>query len=215
MPNPLRTVTPFKRILIGPHRPRLQSHVRFRPPPADQAAVTHAYEMLDAMSEDLTALSIRLESLENALRMVSYDPSSCAAAQTALTRSRELGQLVELLFVIHSACSWPAPAPLLSGDGPLADYLRGVVTWSCAVVRTLEELASELNAHAPNWMQLRSRLGDASAFLLGELVEPVREDLESLAKERSDRALDELRAMLEQLFVQTETVGVSLGRRFG
>jgi hypothetical protein len=184
---------------------------------AEMEAGVEAQQFLDDVADAQITLAVNLESLEESLDHVAYDPSTIAAAATMRRRLGELREMEEALADVCAASAYPVLAPLFLRDAPLSDYLRGLQAWTNGVVRALEQLSTELRVPPADWATLRSRLQEAAQFHLQELTELIYAEVAKLSAScREARApLSELEPRLSHLFATAEWFLLTIRLRFG
>jgi hypothetical protein len=197
-----------------PMRARAESHMRVRKlRPAED-------RMLDDLAGDQLTLTMGLLCLDGDGDGLPYDPSARAAARTLAERLDDLAILRDSLQSFHLDLFDPRVASVRIDGGPLAEYLRGVYTWTRAVIRAFEDLRAELWALRPDWMKLRARLEDAAAFYLKDLEPLIRAQAARLRHEAPEIAdprdpLYDFRAHLDAVLAAARALDEGLARRFG
>ncbi|MEO6419975.1 MAG: hypothetical protein ABIP39_11235, partial [Polyangiaceae bacterium] len=105
----------------------------------------------------------------------------------------------------HGDADEPRMALVLRPDGPLADYLRGIMAWSHSVVRAFDELVTSLSTGRADWSRLHLRLAEGAVFHLQDLVRPIRQEASSL---------DVRPEHMEELFWGAALLQLTLATRF-
>jgi hypothetical protein len=214
-PSLVRPTPPgFKAILLGQLLPRRTptSQVRLRAELVVDDERLQACTLVDALGDDALTLSVNMLALDQALQEMPYDASARAAARSLRTRLTEMEDVADAFFDVLVICSTPLAARLLANGAPLGDYLRGVVAWWAGTLKALERLAAELRTLSVDWAAVRSRIEDASAFLLPDLVADIRTEL-AFGKDAPEHAALDMR--LEVLFANAEWLATGLRQRFG
>jgi len=171
--------------------------------------------LIDALADEALTLSMNMEALEGALRGAVRDRALRAAVRTMRARLHEMHDVAGAFADLLTVLSGPEGAALVGDDAPLAEYLRGVVAWWAGTLRALERLREELESLSADWVALRRRFDDASAFLLPELLEAARGDISASLRAGHDPALEEIAEYVDVLATTTEWLSAGLQERFG
>ncbi len=150
-------------------------------------------------------LDADLERLEHALDGLTSHPFGDGPSQWMRVRLYEVSVLRDAIGRVHGDADDPRMALLLRPDGPLADYLRGIVAWSQTIVRAFDELVTGLSSRRPEWSRLHLRLAEGAIFHLQDLVRPIRQESSSL---------DVPTEHLEELFWGAALLQLTLATRF-
>jgi hypothetical protein len=210
-----------------PSRSPNDSHVRLRSPAAPLPRATDiefldAQELLDELCEDQLTMSMSLTCLEEAVGQAPRDASARAALRTLESRLADLGALRDALARVMQTTVDPRVQRLVVPDAPLADYLRGIHSWTNAVMRALDQLAASLRTLQPDWALLRWRIEEAKNFHFDELFPAIRADLQALVIVANGGSfganmpqIHALQDAVEQLFAAATTLEANLDQRFG
>jgi hypothetical protein len=216
-------------------RERADSHVRIRsggaartgfgpllrPPPirrGTQDEVSRA--VLDELSEAQLGFTMSLLRAKDMILGIPRDPSAHAAAQSIRDRIADLHEVRSALAAVNLDACDARLAPLFAENGALTDYLRGLYTWTRALVRALEEIADGLRVLDPNWALLRARIEDFASFYLVELEKPIAHAATILRLrhpelDNPNDPLVDFDEHLSQLFWAAAYLAKNLENRFG
>jgi hypothetical protein len=175
-------------------------------------------EILDELIEDQLVLSMSLSCLDELVEHSPRDPSARAAQGVLCARIADLMTLRDALALVQLALVASHTHALVAPDASLSDYLRGVYSWTHALVRAFEDLARSLVTLEPDWAQARWRIEEARNFHFDELHEPIRSDLlaASIMSDEADvAAIEALAHAVANLFAHARNLDSRLEERFG
>lgn len=191
-------------------RDACESHVRLQAVPAASIDWLDAVEVLDELGDEQLALGVALSCLEQAIAFVPRAPAMGEVLFALNRRARDLGAYRDALAAVQIAAIDRTVQRVFSNESVLADYLRGLYAWAHAVVRALEELATSLRVHRPDWAAYRFRVEEAKNFHFDDLADAIRADIATLP---DARGRDELVSAIEQLFAAARVLEARLDER--
>jgi hypothetical protein len=210
----------------GAMRSANDSHIRLRAqsaplPRATEIDYLDAQDLLDELCEDQLMLSMNLTCLEELVAAAPPPAAARAALRTLAARLADLAALRDALANVQLSTIDPRLQRIAVPDSPLADYLRGIYSWSHAVVRALDHLVGSLRGQ-PDWALLRWRLEEAKNFHFDELHEAIRADLMALRITADGGSfganrppVEELQYAVERLISTAVALEEHLEERFG
>jgi hypothetical protein len=157
----------------------------------------------DTLVASLTRLEKTCEAFD------SSDPSATAAELSLRRKVGTLSLLCAALGNVRAFAQRPEHHELFAHRGLLDAYLSNVHMWTGDITETLESLATELNALAPDWSAFRECVLNVDWIYARAMTEQRRLD------HVADTLPEDLRVALDDLFITLPRLMHALDEPFG